>query len=133
MNSACARDSAPEKKVDIWIVEDNCLLRESMREVINRSARLHCSLDVATGEEALAALERARAPDLVLIDTGLPGMNGIEGTRRIRALAPGTRVVMMSIHEDRKRIFEARRAGATGYLLKPATADQLIEAIEALR
>jgi DNA-binding NarL/FixJ family response regulator len=74
------------------------------------------------------------APDVVLVDIGLPGMSGIEVVHRLHRLAPDTRLVMLTIHEDNDRIFEAICAGACGYLLKTALPDAIIQAVrEALQ
>ncbi len=120
------------ESVDIWIVEDNELLRESIAEVINEAEGMRCPLDVACCEDALQALEAGDAPDIVLMDIGLPGMSGIEGIRRIQPLSPSTRVIILTIHEDSDKIFEALCAGASGYLLKPASMENVVEAIREL-
>jgi DNA-binding NarL/FixJ family response regulator len=90
---------------------------------------MRCSIAVETCEEALEAIEEGMAPDIVLMDIGLPGMNGIDGTRAIRSRSPTTRVIMLTVHEENEKIFEAICAGASGYLLKPSSTEQIVEAV----
>ena len=119
--------------VDVWLIEDNQLYRESITGLIEGAADIECSLAAGSCEEALAALESAAAPpSMVLMDIGLNGMSGIEGTRRLRALAPSTRVIMLTVHDERASIFEAIRVGATGYLLKSSRGEEILDAIRSV-
>lgn len=90
---------------------------------------MQCTLQCTGCEEALEALEGGLLPDVVLMDIGLPGIDGIEGVRRIKALAPAVQVIMLTVHHDDKKIFEAICAGATGYLLKTVPPEEVIRAI----
>lgn len=119
--------------LSIWIVEDNDLLRESIALIINQAPGLHCPLDVATCEEALLALDDGAVPEIILLDIGLPGMSGIEGIAPIHARSPSTQVLMLTVHKDSDNVFEALCAGASGYLLKPASPARIVEAIEDVR
>ncbi len=116
-----------------WIVEDNELLRDSLAGVLNGRDGLQCPLDFGSCEEMLARLEVESPPDVILLDIGLPGMDGIEGLRRIHAFSPETRVLMLTVHEDDDRVFEALCAGASGYLLKPASMARIVAAIDEVR
>jgi len=120
------------KETEIWVVEDNDLLRESIEIAINRADGMCCSLAVDRCEDALEELERSAAPDIVLMDIGLPGMSGIEGAGRIHERSPATQVIILTVHEDNEKIFEALCAGATGYLVKPASATDVVAAIQEL-
>jgi DNA-binding NarL/FixJ family response regulator len=115
--------------VDVWLVEDNTTYRRSIARLIEQSGGMTCSLAVVTCEEALAALETRPPPAIVLMDISLPGINGIEGTRRLRTRSPDTRVIMLTVHEESDKVFEAICAGASGYLLKPADAAGIVRAI----
>ncbi len=119
--------------LSIWIVEDNDLLRESIALIINQAPGLTCPLDVATCEEALLALDDGAVPEIILLDIGLPGMSGIEGIAPIHARSPSTQVLMLTVHKDSDNVFEALCAGASGYLLKPASPARIVEAIEDVR
>jgi DNA-binding NarL/FixJ family response regulator len=115
--------------IAVWVVEDNALFRRSLAELVNHSQGMRCPIAVDTCEEALAALDEGLLPDMVLMDIGLPGISGIEGARQIRSFSPTTRIIMLTVHEEDEKIFEALCAGASGYLLKPTRADDIVEAI----
>lgn len=119
-------DIAP---LDVWLVEDNDLFREGVEALIGGAVGMRCSVSVRSCEEALAALESHEPPDIVLMDIGLPGASGIEGTRRFREIAPASRVLMLTVHEEDVKVFEAIRAGASGYLLKPTPAAEILDAL----
>jgi DNA-binding NarL/FixJ family response regulator len=118
-----------ETPIAVWVVEDNDLFRRSLAELVNNSDGMRCPVAVDTCEEALAALDEGLLPDLVLMDIGLPGISGIEGARQIRSFSPTTRIIMLTVHEEDEKIFEALCAGASGYLLKPMRADDIVAAI----
>ena len=86
--------------------------------------------EAATGEEAVTKVDGTQ-PDVVLMDIQMPGVNGIEATRRILGAAPRTAVLMLTMFEDDDTVFAAMRAGARGYLLKGADQAEIIRAIEA--
>jgi DNA-binding NarL/FixJ family response regulator len=124
---AGSRDA--RERTRVWLVEDNELYRRSLADLLGVADDLDCALAVGSCEEALAGLDAGEIPDIVFMDIGLPGMNGIEGTRRIRSLSPTSRVVMLTVHEEDDKVFEAICAGASGYLLKSAPADRIVEAV----
>ncbi len=117
-----------QETVDVWLVEDNTSYRRSIARLIEQTAGMRCPLAAVTCEEALEALENRTPPAIVLMDISLPGINGIEGTRRIRTRSPDTRVIMLTIHEESDKVFEAICSGASGYLLKPADAAGIVTA-----
>ncbi len=117
------------EEADVWVVEDKAIFRNAIETLLAKAPGLSCSLSAETCEEALNALELGAAPDIVLMDIGLPGMNGIEGTRRIKALSPTTRIIMLTVHEESQSIFDAICAGASGYLLKPSSAEDIATAL----
>lgn len=121
-----ARVSAP---LSIWIVEDHAKLRRDLAGLLDSEADLSCPLAVASVEDALAALHEDPPPDVVLMDIGLPGMSGIEGTARLRSLSPATRVLVLTVHAEDEKVFEAICAGACGYLLKPSTPERIVAAV----
>jgi len=121
------------RAMNVWIVEDNRLLRESLAALVRQTDGLECPVAVESCDAMLEALEERQAPDLVLMDIGLPGMNGIEGTRAIRARSPSTRVIMLTVQEENEKIFQAVCAGASGYLLKPLPPERILAAIGEVR
>lgn len=133
MMAPTAPHPLPGEKLDVWLVEDNLMFRETISELLDDAPDLRCALACSSCEEALSALERDLLPEVVLMDIGLPGMSGIEGVQRIKALAPGVHVVMLTIHHDDDRIFRAICAGASGYLLKTARPAEILRAIAQVR
>jgi DNA-binding NarL/FixJ family response regulator len=118
----------------VWIVEDNPEYRATVQELVDLADGLSAPHAFGSGEELFEFLNHHFAPDAMLVDIGLPGMGGIEIVSRMHRLAPDTRLVMLTIHEDNDRIFEAICAGACGYLLKTAMPDAIIQAVrEALQ
>jgi DNA-binding NarL/FixJ family response regulator len=109
----------------ILIVEDHDVLRDTLQQWLG-AVFPHCHfLEAKSGEEALC-VSRERAPDLVLMDVGLPQMNGIEATRHIKAHAPQTRVIMLTIQEDAVYRADAKAAGADGYVPKRTMQRELL-------
>lgn len=116
--------------MEIWIVEDDALYRQTIATVLHGTHGMQCGHTFACCEDALAALETEPAPDVILMDIGFPGMNGIEGTARIREVSPATRVIILTVHEDNERIFDALCAGASGYLLKSSPPGEIVNAMD---
>ncbi len=120
---------ATVRPVQVWLVEDNRLYRTSISRLIEQTPDLQCAIATDSCEGALAAIDNGMLPDIVLMDIGLPGIDGIEGTRRIKSLCPASRLIMLTVHEESDNVFEAICAGASGYLLKPSRGDEIVEAI----
>ncbi len=117
----------------VSIVEDNDKLRGTLARVIARAEGFRCASDYGSAEDALADLPKVK-PDVVLMDINLPGMNGVECVRQLKALLPGTQVMMLTVYEDTENIFNALAAGASGYMLKRTPVKELLDAIrEVLR
>ncbi len=127
------RSRSNDDAIEIWVVEDNDILRHSLVELFDAQPDMRCGLAVGSCEEFFAALDQDQAPDLVLMDVGLPGRSGIDGIVRISSLSPTTRVIVLTIHGEDDTVFEAMCAGASGYLLKPSQPWQLIEAVRQVR
>lgn len=118
--------------IRIAIVEDHHDLRDSWREIIDEAPSFECLECFGTGEDALREIPLYK-PDVVLMDINLPGMSGIECTRLLRAQIPRLQVLILTVYEDSERIFEALEAGASGYLLKRTSPEQLLQAIIEVR
>lgn len=114
---------------EIWLVEDHRELRDQLAELIDGEDDLRCTLAVGSCEEFLEAAEQGGAPDVVLMDLGLPGRSGVDGIRRMHTLSPATRIVVLTIHAEDEKVFDAVCAGAAGYLLKPSTPAELLDAL----
>lgn len=112
----------------VALVEDNDAYRQTLARLLSRAPDCECVGQFATAEAALAELPALR-PDVVLMDIHLPGMDGVECVRRLKEQLPATQVVMLTAHEDTDNIFNALAAGATGYLLKRTTRDELLAAL----
>ena len=112
----------------VAVVEDNDELREGLARLIDGGSSTACVGVYGRCDELLAALPGVR-PDVVVMDIGLPGMSGIEGVAKIKALAPATEILMVTVYEDEENIFQAIRAGASGYLLKKTLPGRLLDAI----
>ncbi|MFZ4765498.1 MAG: response regulator [Roseimicrobium sp.] len=113
----------------IWIIEDHAAFRRTLVRVLNAEDGLQCPRDFDSCEKALAALARDDAPDLILLDVGLPGMSGLEGIRLIKERSPKALVVILTVFEDDDKVFSAICAGAAGYLLKTSSATEITQAV----
>lgn len=116
--------------ITVVLADDNDLVRAGLRTLLGHDPELTVVAEATDGARAVAAVTRYR-PDLVLMDLRMPGMDGIDATRRIRAdpSLAGTRVVVLSTFDDEDEVRGAIRAGAAGYLLKDTPADELRAAI----
>lgn len=115
--------------ISVSIIDDEAQLRDSISAFLNDSPGFRCVSSYGSGEEALRRLP-ADNPDVVLMDINMEGMNGIECARRLKAAVPQIQIMMLTVYQDTKQIYEALSAGATGYLLKRLTPEKLLEAIK---
>ncbi len=116
--------------IRVLLAEDHPVVRVGLIALLGAAPGIDVVGAAADGEEAVALATRER-PDIVLMDLCMPGLDGIEATRRIVASTPATRVVVLTSMADRERIFGALDAGAVGYLLKDAEPDELLRALRA--
>ncbi len=114
--------------IRVALVEDRTEIREGLREMIAGSDGFVCCGAFGSMEEALPAMGAA-APEVALVDIGLPGMSGVEGIREIRRRHPAIRMLVLSVYNDDERVFAAICAGACGYLLKKTPPAKLLESI----
>ena len=114
--------------IRVAVVDDHTIVRNGLVALLGAHADLEIVGAVGDGEAAVALCVEQR-PDVVLMDLSMPGVGGIEATRRIAAEAPGVQVVVLTSFMDRERIVEALSAGAIGYLLKDAEPEELIRGI----
>jgi DNA-binding NarL/FixJ family response regulator len=112
----------------IVIAEDHTILREGLRALL--SSREGCAVvgEASDGREAIRCAETLR-PDLLLMDLSMPGMNGLEALREIKSRCPETRVLVLTVHKTDEYVTATLKAGADGYVLKDASAEELLMAI----
>ena len=120
--------SAPLRVV---VAEDDPLYRNALGTTLSSLGRAEVVAEAATGDEAVAAAAQEQ-PDVVVMDIRMPGLDGIEATRRIVQARPDVAVLMLSMFDDDDSIFAAMRAGARGYILKGATEVDIVRAVEAV-
>lgn len=120
---------APDRVTNVWIVEDNRLFRQGLAALVAEAEDMACPVAVESAEEAIEKVDEGSVPDIVLMDIGLPGMDGIDGTREIRSRVRAARVIMLTVQEEDDSVFRAVCAGASGYLLKPLPAEEIVDAI----
>jgi DNA-binding NarL/FixJ family response regulator len=113
----------------LWLIEDNAPFRRTVQRVVSKLPNIETVRGFSTFEEALVALTKATAPDIVLLDVGLPGMTGIEGIAPLKAAAPDVQILILTAFEDDDRIFHAICAGASGHLLKTSTTAEIAAAV----
>jgi DNA-binding NarL/FixJ family response regulator len=117
--------------IRVLIADDHPLFRGGLRSLLESVADMEVVAEATTGEEAIQ-LARSCRPDVVVMDLNMPGLNGIEATRRILGTAEGVHVLVMTMHEDDEAVFAALRAGAHGYQLKGALQAETLRAIRAV-
>ena len=115
--------------IKIALVEDNASIRETFREWFDAAPGMRCLCACATAREALQEIPRCR-PDVVLMDINLPDESGITCTAKLKRLLPELRIVIVTIYKDYDLIFQALQAGASGYLLKRSSPEELLQAIK---
>lgn len=121
-----------ESIIDVAIVEDNAALANGLRKIIESASDFRCLGVWTTAEDALKKIDAFR-PQVVLMDINLPGMSGIEATARIKQYLPELQVIMVTVYRDHDQIFAALKAGASGYLLKRSTPEEVRQAIRDVR
>ena len=117
--------------ISIAIVEDLDVVRNGLKDFISLSTDFLVVGSYKSGEEALQKLPETR-PDIVIMDINLPGMNGIECIRQVKDKSPGTQFMMFTVYENDDKVFEALKAGASGYLLKNTGLLQIAESVKEL-
>ena len=117
--------------ITVFIADDHGLFRDGLRALLAAAEGIETVGEAATGDEAVVRVEKLQ-PDVVLMDIQMPGLNGIEATRRIIAANPHVGVIMVTMFEDDDSVFAAMRAGARGYILKGAGQEEMTRTIRAV-
>ena len=114
----------------IWIVEDDAGFRRSLQFLLENENKIDGLRVFPSCIEMFEALESDEHPDIILMDLGLPGMDGVEGIRKLDSVSPDISVIVITVFKDKDKVLEALDAGAAGYLLKTASGAEIIQGIE---
>ena len=117
-----------DKRLRVMVVDDHPLMRDSLRRVLENTGEFEIVGQAADGEEAVP-LAQDLSPDAVIMDVLMPGMGGVEACREIVELLPDARVLMLTASTDDDAVIAAVAAGATGYVVKDASLEDLLEAV----
>ena len=117
--------------ISVAVVDDDQLVRSGVKMILETAPDIAVIGEAADGEEAIRLVSKSR-PDVVLMDVRMPGTDGIEATRRLAATAPECRIAILTTFEHDEYVFDAPRAGASGFLLKRIPPDELIAAVRTL-
>ena len=122
---------AEMKKISVLLADDHRILREGIRSLLEKVPDIEVVGEAADGGDAVAKAQQL-SPDVVLMDITMPGLNGLEATRQIKALRPATKVLILTMHESNQYISQFLRSGASGYVLKETAASELVGAVRAV-
>jgi two-component system response regulator NreC len=117
--------------IRIMLVDDHDIVRTGLRSYLETQPGMEVVAEARNGEEAILMAVQAQ-PNIILMDITMPGLDGLEATRQLKTLAPGSLVLALTVHEDKQYFMEMLAAGASGYLTKQAAADELVSAIRAV-
>ena len=121
--------NASPEEIQVWLVEDNEIYRRGLSRAIDSASGMSCGGEFESAETALEALSTPATPEVILLDVGLPGMDGLAALEKIRKVSPKSRVVILTVFNDSDKIFKAVCSGANGYLLKTASTDAVVTAV----
>lgn len=118
-------------KVNVLVADDHKIFRDGIRALLREARNISVVATAGDGEEVLEKLKKIK-PDIVLMDINMPGCNGIEATRIIKAKYPAIKILALTMHEEDRYIVDMMDAGASGYILKNTGAEELVSAIRAV-
>src|SRR5947209_6819609 len=113
---------------NVLLVDDHKIMRDGIKTILERTPDFRIAGEAENGTDAVSACKKLR-PDLVLMDIGLPGMNGIEATTEVLRHCPQTKVMILSMYDDENSVVAAFRSGARAFLLKKASSGDLLDAL----
>ena len=128
MKKKSAASSPAQKKSRILIIDDHVMVREGVAEIIKHEPDLDVCGTATTADEGIEAVRKLK-PDLILVDITLPGKNGVEFIKDVRAMNPDLRILVMSMHDESLYADRVLRAGGRGYIRKQEGGEKLIEAL----
>ena len=132
MTQQRAKSGDRSARLEVAIIEDDIVVRGTFADLIDRTPGMYCSGRFGTCESALESFARS-TPHVILMDIGLPGMSGIEGTTIIKGRYPFIDILMLTVYDDDEKIFRSICAGASGYVLKNSEPADLIRAISEIQ
>jgi len=121
--------------LSVWLIEDHANYRDTVATALRSREEIRSLLDFNDAESALKRLEDlpSKSPDVILLDLGLPGLPGLEAIPKFKRLIPETDIVVLTVFDDKPKVFEAIASGASGYLLKSSTPAEIIQAVLQVR
>jgi DNA-binding NarL/FixJ family response regulator len=114
--------------INVLLVDDHKIMRDGIKAILRHNEEFHVMAEAENGSEAVQICKRQR-PDIVLMDIGLPGLNGIETTTELLRLHPGIRIIILSMYDDEHSVVGAIRSGARAFVLKKASDGDLVDAL----
>lgn len=127
-SSANRTTASASKKKRVLLIDDHLILRQGVAQLINQEDDLMIAAEAENAQEGLEAIDMHK-PDIVLVDISLPGMNGIEFIKNVKARSPALPIVVLSMHDESLYAERALRAGAQGYIMKKASFDEVLLAL----
>jgi two-component system, NarL family, nitrate/nitrite response regulator NarL len=121
----------PVKKIRLLLVDDHPIVREGIKSALATRKNISIVGEASTGEEALSKALKL-GPDVILMDINMPGMSGLEASRRLRKSIPDAKILALTMHENKEYILEMSQLGARGYVFKDSSPSELLRAIEAV-
>ncbi|MBX3101985.1 MAG: response regulator transcription factor [Bacteroidetes bacterium] len=115
-------------KIKVLLADDHRMVRTGIRNLLQQAGDIEVVAEVDSGEQAVA-LATASGAEVILMDISMPGLNGLEATRQIKLKYPDLRVLMLSMHEEPEYVIRAMKSGSSGYVLKSADRDELLNAV----
>lgn len=120
-----------EISLSVWLIEDHANYRDTVAMALRARQEIGTLLDFGDAESVFRRLKEVSSakPDVLLLDLGLPGMHGLEAIPKLKELLPKTDIVVLTVFDDKPKVFEAIASGASGYLLKSSTPDEIVKAV----
>jgi two-component system response regulator NreC len=119
-------------KIHILLADDHTILRAGLKMMLNAQPDMEVVGEAPDGRQAITEAQRLQ-PDIILMDITMPDLNGIEATRQIKKVVPESKILILTMHEHEEYVFQALRAGASGYMLKEAADTELISALHVIQ
>lgn len=116
--------------INVWLIEDNLAYSTTISKLINGTDGMKCSKVFHMCEDSMENYSAEELPDVVLLDIGLPGINGIQCISKIKEFSTDIQIVILTVYDDNEKLFDALCSGASGYLLKDSSPDKIISSIK---